>query len=191
MIRSPHIARRAWLSLGALLGTLSLTTSASLVDQVDFLATGAATKKFNLQVAASTETDFAPSEADWTDANPTALAVGLAPTDGRFLPGGERRYVIAVRCTEDGLPAEVRLSLTGTSLPGISKDLLPALQLSLEHEGKLLARGQGSLTARLPGPLRPGAVEIFSVRVLLPKSAGNELQDAGTKLRLRIDGVSV
>ncbi|WP_418909078.1 hypothetical protein [Glutamicibacter endophyticus] len=191
MIRSPRIARRAWLSLGALLGTLSLTTSAVLVDRVDFLATGTATKKFNLQVAASTQANFTPRQADWTEANPTAAVVGLAPTDGRFLPGEERRYVIAVRCTEDGLPAVVRLSLTGTSLPSVSKDLLPALQLSLEHDGKLLARGQGSLSARLPGLVRPGAVEIFSVRVLLPTSAGNELQGAGTKLRLRVDGISV
>ncbi|MDP5228622.1 MULTISPECIES: hypothetical protein [Arthrobacter] len=188
------LPKRAWLATGSLLGTFSLATTALPAEHLDIIALGkaGAGHEFNLQIAGSATSPWAPAESDWAEGNPTALTIGGTP-DGaplRILPGESRTFQLAVRNAAPRLASSLRLRLYQPDQPAGTTDLFPALTFTLNSAGRILAAGQGPLTAEWPAHLSPGEVQHFELTVQLPATAGNEFNGAATQLGLRADGAS-
>lgn len=203
--RARRVPRRAWATLGLLLGTAALITAATVTERVTFEAQFAPgdDHNFNLQVAGSGDLSWRPAEGDWAEGNPESLTIG-ATENGQGVPlppGSTQEFLVAVRNASPTLGSTLTIELFDPDPLGEATDpvtgnkleLFDALQLTLKDGLEVVADSTTSDLSEgtILRSLAASEQRFLTLSVHLPESVTNEYNGAGTGIGIRFDGSSL
>ncbi|KRD42713.1 hypothetical protein ASE27_17935 [Oerskovia sp. Root918] len=200
--------RKIW-SWGALLGVVTLATSAMVVDSDTVDVRFAQGDDFDIMVAGSLEPGWTPHPASWGHGNPDAYDVVLGADPGSGArpggpqvigPGGQLTFRVAALNTSPGLPARVALTVTdpddrsGATDPATGRpvELFSQLRFTIVEDGEVLVDdldgpALAAATHEWTESWAPDEMHLLEVTVALPADLDNQWQDATSAIQLRFE----
>ncbi|MFD1201669.1 hypothetical protein ACFSWE_02180 [Leucobacter albus] len=200
-----RVPRRAWATLGLLVGTAALLTAATVVERHSFDAvfTPGAEHDFNIQVDGSYDDSWTLERAQWHEGRPNTLTIEATP-DGSGVPlppGRVETFLLGVRNASPTLASTLTVELFDPDPLGAESDpttgsrleLFDALHFTLSDGEHVIVSGSGAeaLSGAWQAGLAPTEARLLTLTILLPESVTNDYNGAGTGVGIRFDGSSL